>query len=60
MSGLHPNTAHADWVLPDYGGGSLLNLMASIEAACGGPGRGYAPLRARRPDSGRHVIWCCC
>lgn len=58
MSGLHPNTAHADWVLPDYGGGSLLNLMASIEAACGGPGRGYAPLRAPPAGFGsaRHLV----
>jgi len=39
-------------------GGSLLNLMASIEAACGGPGRGYAPLRQAPPELGavHHLV----
>lgn len=34
--------------LPDYHGGSILNLMASIEAACGGHPR-YETLRALPP-----------
>jgi hypothetical protein len=36
-------------VLPDYQGGSILNLMASIESACGG-NPPYLPLRALPPD----------
>lgn len=36
-------------VLPDYAGGSIVNLMASIEAACGGNPR-YAPLRELAQD----------
>ena len=31
---------------PDFSGGSLANLMASISLALGGPGTGYPPLRA--------------
>ena len=51
-------TADSAMLLPDYAGGSLLNLMASIEAACGGPGRGYAPLRQAPPELGtvRHLV----
>ncbi len=30
--------------LPDYGGGGIVNLMASIRAALGGPSLGYPPL----------------
>jgi len=33
---------------PDYDGGSIVNLMASIETACGGRS-GYPPLRALAP-----------
>ncbi|MDP3483824.1 MAG: alkaline phosphatase family protein [Sulfuricella sp.] len=36
-------------VLPDYQGVSILNLMASIESACGG-NPPYLPLRALPPD----------
>lgn len=36
-------------VLPDYQGGSILNLMASIESACGG-NPPYLPLRALPPE----------
>lgn len=51
-------TAGSAMLLPDYAGGSLLNLMASIEAACGGLGRGYAPLRQAPPELGtvRHLV----
>ncbi|HXF08034.1 MAG TPA: alkaline phosphatase family protein [Candidatus Acidoferrales bacterium] len=58
MSGIQTDTALAAHVLPDYAGGSLLNLMASIEAACGGPGRGYAPLHAPPAGFGsaRHLV----
>ena len=58
MSGIQTDAALAACVLPDYAGGSLLNLMASIEAACGGPGRGYAPLRAPPAGFGsaRHLV----
>lgn len=58
MSAIQTDAALAACVLPDYTGGSLLNLMASIEAACGGPGRGYAPLRAPPAGFGsaRHLV----
>lgn len=36
-------------VLPDYQGGCILNLMASIESACGG-NPPYLPLRALPPE----------
>lgn len=36
-------------ILPDYQGGSILNLMASIEAACGGHPR-YEALHALPPS----------
>ena len=50
--------ARSAMLWPDYAGGSLLNLMASIELACGGPGRGYAPLRYVPPGFGsaRHLV----
>ncbi len=35
-------------IWPDYDGGSIVNLMASIEAACGGESP-YPPLRALPP-----------
>ncbi|MHB9103024.1 MAG: alkaline phosphatase family protein, partial [Sulfuricella sp.] len=35
-------------ILPDYDGGSIVNLMASIESACGGNPR-YPALRAVPP-----------
>jgi hypothetical protein len=36
--------------LPDYGGGSIANLVASIGAAFGAPGAGLAPLTLLPPD----------
>jgi hypothetical protein len=35
----------ADKTLPDYHGGSILNLMRSVIQACGGPALPYASLR---------------
>ena len=32
-------------ILPDYDGGSIVNLMASIEAGLGGVAQGYSPLQ---------------
>lgn len=32
-------------ILPDYQGGSILNLMRSVVEVCGGPALPYAPLR---------------
>lgn len=44
-------TAAADtWVYPDYRGGSIVNLMASVVTACGGEACGYAPLRMLDPQ----------
>ncbi len=34
-----------DWVFPDYRGGSIVNLMRSVTAACGGDADAYPPLR---------------
>jgi len=58
MSLIQTDAAPAAHVLPDYAGGSLLNLMASIETVCGGPGRGYAPLRVLPAGFGsaRHLV----
>lgn len=36
--------------LPDYHGGSIVNLMASIVTACGGCGSFYGPLRSLAPS----------
>ena len=43
---------------PDYAGGSLVNLIASITEACGGPRR-HAPLRALSGEplaAARHIV----
>jgi hypothetical protein len=32
------------WVYPDYRGGSIVNLMATVVSACGGRAEGYASL----------------
>jgi predicted AlkP superfamily pyrophosphatase or phosphodiesterase len=37
-------------VIPDYDGGSIVNLMASIAPACGGEHSPYPPLRALAPS----------
>jgi hypothetical protein len=39
----HPTTA-ADFTLPDYSGGSLVNLMRGVADACGAAPLPYAPL----------------
>ena len=47
------------WVMPDYRGGSIVNLMASLLDACGGAGAGYLPLRGlerRRLAEARHLV----
>ena len=36
--------------LPDYQGGSIVNLMASLQAGLGGGEHDYAPLRLLSPD----------
>ena len=58
MSGRGCKGQPLEMLRPDYAGGSLLNLMASIEDACGGPGRGYAPLRLAPAELGsvRHLV----
>ena len=42
-------------MLPDYAGGSLVNLMASIVEACGGKPL-HAPLRALRLERAANVV----
>ncbi|MHB9116856.1 MAG: alkaline phosphatase family protein [Burkholderiales bacterium] len=42
--------SYMDMVLPDYHGGGIVNLMASIENACGGRSA-YATLRGLPPQS---------
>jgi hypothetical protein len=42
-------------MLPDYAGGSLVNLMASIVAACGGAPR-HAPLRDFAVGDAKNVV----
>ncbi len=37
-------------LLPDYQGGSIVNLMASLVEGLGGPATGYAPLPALGPQ----------
>lgn len=37
-------------VLPDYAGGSIVNLMRTVADASGGPTTGYPPLRALDAD----------
>jgi hypothetical protein len=37
-------------ILPDYGGGSIANLVASIGAAFGAPQTGLAPLALLAPE----------
>lgn len=52
-------TPEADEMLPDYTGGSVLNLMQAIGAACGSAGHGYAPLHLRVPralDGPRNLV----
>lgn len=44
---------------PDYAGGSLVNLMASLAQSLGAPATGYPPLRAPPPAltaGARHVV----
>lgn len=50
--------APAPAVLPDYGGGSIVNLMASIALAFGAEVQGYPPLRMLGPSSlvSRNVV----
>lgn len=51
-------TAPSAHALPDYRGGSLVNLMSSVATALGA-GSAYAPLAALPPDalaSARHVV----
>lgn len=52
-------TPEIDELLPDYAGGSVLNLMQSVGAACGASGPGYAPLRLafpRAPGEARNLV----
>lgn len=45
------DAAAADaWVFPDYQGGSIVNLMASLLDACGAGPAGYPPLRGLEPQ----------
>ncbi len=37
-------------LLPDYRGGSIVNLMASLQAGLGGPVHDYMPLRLLAPE----------
>jgi predicted AlkP superfamily pyrophosphatase or phosphodiesterase len=37
-------------IFPDYDGGSIVNLMSSIEAGLGGPADGYPPLAILPPE----------
>jgi predicted AlkP superfamily pyrophosphatase or phosphodiesterase len=56
LAGLAPE--NSDLILPDYHGGSLVNLMSSITTALGGTSP-YAPLAALPPESlaaARHVV----
>src|SRR5205085_2630768 len=41
--------------LPDYGGGSLVNLIASIVKACGGRAR-HAPLKNFEVAEARNIV----
>ncbi|MGD8908461.1 MAG: alkaline phosphatase family protein [Chromatiales bacterium] len=47
--------------LPDYSGGSIVNLMASLQAGLSGEKHAYPPLRQLSPDEvGRHrqvILW---
>ncbi len=47
--------------LPDYSGGSIVNLMASLQAGLSGERNAYAPLRQLSPDQvGQHrqvILW---
>ena len=53
-------SAHSGTCMPDYGGGSLVNLMASILQAFDGSARGeaYPPLAALPPRdlAARNVV----
>lgn len=42
----HPSTAATDFTLPDYDGGSIVNLMRGVADACGAAPLPYAPLAA--------------
>jgi hypothetical protein len=56
MSG---SDAPANWVYPDYRGGSIVNLMSSILSACGATPGAYPPLReldAGQLRSARHLV----
>jgi hypothetical protein len=58
MSEAHDWQHDPELVLPDYRGGSLVNLMSSIAGALGGTSA-YPPLAALLPDelaSARHVV----
>ncbi len=44
------NPASDNMHLPDYRGGSIVNLMSSVIAACGGATELYPPLRALPPE----------
>jgi hypothetical protein len=46
-------------ILPDYAGGSIVNLMRSLGDACGAPPLPYAPLREEKVSlrgTGRHIV----
>ena len=47
--------------LPDYHGGSIVNLMATLQMGLGGERHAYAPLRQLSPDAvGAHrqvILW---
>lgn len=58
MGATHRRQREQDIVLPDYGGGSIVNLMSSIAHALGGRSE-HAPLRALPPETlagARHVL----
>ncbi len=45
--------------VPDYQGGGVVNLMASVVKACGGPDTGYPPLRGLPAEAlagARHLV----
>lgn len=58
MAASHRRRHDEDCVLPDYGGGSIVNLMSSIALALGARS-GHAPLHALPPQAlagARHVL----
>jgi hypothetical protein len=54
-SDLNTLAHHPDWTLPDYAGGSILNLAASL-AKHFGPGVPHAPLRNALPLEGVETV----